>query len=479
MKKILIALLLCLSTVGTIAQQSVSTTIVVENEGATQGRVRRLDCTGAGITCSVTGGEATLNVSGGGGGGGNFAEVTVTWDYADPDGYQTQWELVPGFEPNFNILASDVAWSPTLEKFALVGGDAISTSFYTSSDGLSFTPLNTGNNGFFTAVEWSPSLAQFCAIRQSVTANGAARSSNGIDWTFATTAQANQWQDLVWSPSLSLFVAVSTDGANRVMTSSDCITWATQSASAANLWRAVTWSPSLSLFVAVSADGANQVMTSPNGTAWTNRTPPTRQWHDVTWSPELGIFVAVGEGIGSPFDEVMYSSDGINWTGVDADPNSNGDYIGVGWAAEIGLFVASGPNSTEGHHVIVSKDGITWIKRPILRGSRDTSSTDLVYSSTLNRFVAAGINSNFLVSSPPPVGLVYTATITGQAWVTSSSQIICNAFATSADGQTVETYPVANLQAVASNRVVGTGFDLSITNPHGAVGTFRFHCTGS
>lgn len=76
-------------------------------------------------------------------------------------------------------------------------------------------------------------------------------------------------------------------------------------------------------------------------------------------------------------------------------------------------------------------------------------------------------------------GLVYSATVTGQAWVTATSIIVCSPFATTADGQTVETYYVSGFTLAASTRVVGVGFDLGVSSPRGATGTFRFHCTGA
>jgi hypothetical protein len=77
------------------------------------------------------------------------------------------------------------------------------------------------------------------------------------------------------------------------------------------------------------------------------------------------------------------------------------------------------------------------------------------------------------------LGLVYAATITGQAWVTSASAIACSPFGTTADGQTVETIAASGVQALISNRVAGTGFNLNVYSPHGASGTYRFHCTGA
>jgi len=65
MKKILLLLLVLAAPAW--AQQSVSTTIIVENEGSVVGRVRRIDCVGANINCTVAGGEVTVTISSGGG----------------------------------------------------------------------------------------------------------------------------------------------------------------------------------------------------------------------------------------------------------------------------------------------------------------------------------------------------------------------------------------------------------------------------
>lgn len=75
-------------------------------------------------------------------------------------------------------------------------------------------------------------------------------------------------------------------------------------------------------------------------------------------------------------------------------------------------------------------------------------------------------------------GLVYSVAVTGQAWVTATSQIICSPFGTTTDGQTPETVGAADFSVSVSDRVAATGFTLWVYSPHGATGTFRFHCTG-
>lgn len=75
-------------------------------------------------------------------------------------------------------------------------------------------------------------------------------------------------------------------------------------------------------------------------------------------------------------------------------------------------------------------------------------------------------------------GLIFTTTVTGQAWVASGTKIVVSPAPTAADGQTVETYFAAGFIAMISNKVVGTGFDLTVYSPNGATGIFRFNCIG-
>jgi len=73
---------------------------------------------------------------------------------------------------------------------------------------------------------------------------------------------------------------------------------------------------------------------------------------------------------------------------------------------------------------------------------------------------------------------IQTVTVTGQAWVTSSSFIVCQPQATTADGQVIENYFVTPFHPTVSALVAGTGFDLTVLNPTSAAGIYRFSCTG-
>lgn len=74
---------------------------------------------------------------------------------------------------------------------------------------------------------------------------------------------------------------------------------------------------------------------------------------------------------------------------------------------------------------------------------------------------------------------VYSTTVTGQAWVTGTSAVVCTPLGTTADGLTVEQVAAAELAITIGNRVAGVGFDLVVSNPFGSHGTHRFSCMGS
>ena len=64
----LLALVLALVTpLATNADQVTTSGITLQDEGVDQGRVQKLNCTGAGVTCSKSGAVGTINATGGSG----------------------------------------------------------------------------------------------------------------------------------------------------------------------------------------------------------------------------------------------------------------------------------------------------------------------------------------------------------------------------------------------------------------------------
>jgi hypothetical protein len=75
--------------------------------------------------------------------------------------------------------------------------------------------------------------------------------------------------------------------------------------------------------------------------------------------------------------------------------------------------------------------------------------------------------------------LIYTTTVTGQAWVTSTSKIVCSLFAVANGGTTEEMVMASGVNVGVKARVDGVGFDVWAYNPHGFSGTITVHCVGA
>jgi hypothetical protein len=82
--------------------------IEILDEGVSQGRVTRVDFTGAGVVASVAGELATVTISGGGGGGGSATRVVVTAAFPA--------------KPNQVINVVDASVSATSKVLAWVSG---------------------------------------------------------------------------------------------------------------------------------------------------------------------------------------------------------------------------------------------------------------------------------------------------------------------------------------------------------------------
>lgn len=87
-----------------------SPSIELKDEGASQGFVKKLDCTGTGVSCSRSGVTGTINVTGGGGGG---APTDATYLTATPDATLTN-EIVVGTTNNTIFIGTGATIEPRL-----------------------------------------------------------------------------------------------------------------------------------------------------------------------------------------------------------------------------------------------------------------------------------------------------------------------------------------------------------------------------
>lgn len=225
---------------------------------------------------------------------------------------------------------------------------------------------------------------QFVALSTSGAAVGtrAATSYDGVNWTVRNTPTPAG--DLVWEGITygnGLYVGVASNGADRVMTSPDGITWTVRDTGGGDAiaWREVCYGNGT--FVAVGTPDAanNAVMTSPDGIVWTLRTVQVVAGGGGTWFGVVyanGTFVAVGSGSSN---SIMKSvNNGIVWTEVTTDPQTNQSFLSVAYGN--GIFVAVANTGTE--RIMVS--GQTYNNSEVYQNSQLTNMWRFV------RFVAPG-----------------------------------------------------------------------------------------
>lgn len=75
-------------------------------------------------------------------------------------------------------------------------------------------------------------------------------------------------------------------------------------------------------------------------------------------------------------------------------------------------------------------------------------------------------------------GDIARTTVTGQAWVTASSVILCNPFAGATTDHSADDAIVEGLVAYAENIVAGVGFDVVAYAPKGSWGRYLINITG-
>lgn len=277
---------------------------------------------------------------------------------------------------------------------------------------LSALPLRTiATTTAPAANDWTKVVAgsdRLVAVAQSGANRVMVSTDNGATWTGHSASQANEWRGLAYGGGT--FVATALNGTNRVMTSTNGTSWTNRTASQANSWIDVTYGDGL--FVAVSYDGTNRVMTSTDGTSWNNRTAPLATWITVTHGG--GRFVALANDTSADGHNLMYSDDGITWTGGFAVEANQWERVRYG----NGRFVAVA--KTGMHRIIYSDDGINWSPAQVsYTETRTDFFTNVLFVN--GQFVI--VQDQLVLTSPD--GIVWTVSHldlpAGQAWYSSAA----------------------------------------------------------
>ena len=313
-----------------------------------------------------------------------------------PDGLNWTLRSTPGGDTaTIELKWWDVCWTgPPRNLFVAVAnvGD-FDKQVMTSPDGINWTlrslPESIAPNG----IAYSPTLDKFVIVGFNVGPSGGRGfiSSDAITWTPIINANlaALSWRDVCWSPVSNLFLAVAqTNSATAMATSPDGLTWTRRSSATHGNWQSILWTgPPLNLHVAVANDLTRtyRVMTSPDGLTWTGRTTAfnaTFQPRSLAYSPVLNRIMAMGNANTS---RVATSTDGINWTDVTATiPGSSAvGWSDVMWGKDRFLAIPGSTEKGKGS-LLTSTDGVVWTWLYV----EQTSWKVLGYSPDLNFWVS-------------------------------------------------------------------------------------------
>ena len=265
---------------------------------------------------------------------------------------------------------NDVAWSPELSLFVVVGYDTTSPyrNALTSPDGLTWTPLDMGNlsSNVFQTVEWSSELGYFVAMGNLAT-NSAAYSTDGFNWTFYS--QSYKFNDMVWVSELGLFVAVD----DFFLTSPDGFTWTDYTiAGNAGNWRNIVWIPETATLVATSWNN-DAIAYSTDGVNWSYAASAPSGFYPsgIAYSPTLGLYV-----IGGYVNRFIVASDLTSgWTEVAGPEDSDFSFTpweAIIWVPGVNKFVtvadvshAKGLTSSDGYNWSIITTGPAYFRRLI------------------------------------------------------------------------------------------------------------------
>jgi hypothetical protein len=180
----------------------------------------------------------------------------------------------------------------------------------------------------------------------------------GVKWRSRGSVANNDWTSVTYGNGI--FVAVADSGTGRIAYSYDGVTWipVTIQWEVYQLWKFVLFTNGKFIAVGNDANNNNKIVTvySYDGINWNNDDPYLYVSNLSSLAYGNGIFVIVGCGAicGGGTNDILTSSDGINWTPRTSGINNFWPSISYG----NGLFVAVGGCSL--YCVMTSPDGITW-----------------------------------------------------------------------------------------------------------------------
>jgi len=306
-----------------------------------------------------------------------------------------------------------------------------STSFTTSAPitGLSNSTLNT--QCFYCNKPTPPNVIKLGMLvgLSSGTGSSGARNITALDDTdllitkFTLTSTRNYnastcyvgraYFGCTWCSDLAgtgYFVASAVNSSGQqIVTSSNGITWTLRNTPVGyDSLGIIAYSPTLKRVVVCA--GSLGVIYSNDGINWTGVTNPGVQTMNcITWSSTLNKFLCLGSS--SSYNTVFSSSDGITWTTNDSTNLEFRLWSDITYSPELGYFVAISSSSSAGN-VTISVDGTTW-ERYSTPQLTSTVLTNLIWVPELSMFVT--------VSSGGTLKIFYS--FDGKTWIGKTGQV--------------------------------------------------------
>jgi len=242
------------------------------------------------------------------------------------------WTPIAGL---FSVQGNCVAWSGSQW---LAGGEGTTPLLYSTS-GTIWSAVPTSPMALVNGATWSNNWV----IAGS---GGFATSSNGVFWTLSS--QTSPVVAVAAARALEELPLFYTSGPNYTLAYSlGGVTWYIVNSLISGVATSILWNGSL--WLACMASGFDSIIYSYDGISWSGigKSTFSVRSNQVSWNGY--IWVATGAGTNS----LAYSYDGINWTGIGTSIFTEG--FGIAWGQ--GRFVATGSGS---NWAATSINGINW-----------------------------------------------------------------------------------------------------------------------
>ena len=380
---------------------------------------------------------------------------------------------------------NDVYWNGTIWVGVGSGRNTLGYSY----DGINWVGIGatifgtSGNNVYYSTTNslW---------IATGTGTNTLATSVDGINWTGrGTTVFTTAGGKITYYNNLLIGVG---EGSSKIASSTNGISWDTNARITTG--RTVAY---INNQWVVAGDGAT-FATSTDGMIWRDLNPTVTNGVGSIYSIAYGNgrWVAVGYG------KMMYSTDGINWTGSASNGGISGYVYKVAYGQDgsgNGLWVAAGSGYSNpiSNSIATSTDGITWTSRNTnsnfpFNSNGSFGARGVAYGNGL--WVAVGIGTNAMGANS-----IATST-NGITWTSRDSNAFGSGFgvaygnglwvavgangggtATSTDGITWTArssygyYNVGYNVAYGNGLWVSVGAGQSFTSPDGITWTARAH----